>query len=111
MKQKVLPPVLALFPVGDVYVSLCKKKELTLHLARDEGRERYFSCNLMPRKVFSVISPTLNGGSTRGLQDSRNMERAGQPAGHKAERLSRTRPDPSGPQAAPGRRQLTHEAS
>ena len=33
--------VLALFAVGDVYVSLCKKA-LTLHLARGEGRERYF---------------------------------------------------------------------
>ena len=33
--------VLALFAVGDVYVSLCKKA-LTLHLARAEGRERLF---------------------------------------------------------------------
>ena len=42
--------VLALFAVGDVYVSRCKKV-LTLHLARGEGRERYFGCNLMQRKV------------------------------------------------------------
>ena len=27
------------------------KKALTLHLARGEGRERYFGCNLMQRKV------------------------------------------------------------
>ena len=40
------------------------KKPLTLHLARSEGRERYFGCNLMQRKVLAVISPTLNGGST-----------------------------------------------
>ena len=31
--------VLALFTVGDVYASLCKKKALTLHLARSEGHE------------------------------------------------------------------------
>ena len=56
--------MLALFAVGDVYVSLCKKKTLTLHLARGEGRERYFGCNLMQRKILASISPTLNGGST-----------------------------------------------
>ena len=28
------------------------KKSLTLHLARGEGRERYFGCNLMQRKVL-----------------------------------------------------------
>ena len=44
--------VLALFTVGDVYVSLCKKA-LTLHLARGEGHERYFGCNLMQRKVLA----------------------------------------------------------
>ena len=44
--------VLALFAIGDVYVSLCKKA-LTLHLARGEGRERYFGCNLMQRKVLA----------------------------------------------------------
>ena len=27
------------------------KKELTLYLERGEGRERYFGCNLMQRKV------------------------------------------------------------
>ena len=40
------------------------KEALTLHLACSEGRKRYFGCNLMHCKVFSVISPTLNGGST-----------------------------------------------
>ena len=45
--------VLALFAVGDVYVSLCKKKALTLHLAPGEGRERYFGCNLMQRNVLA----------------------------------------------------------
>ena len=43
--------VLALFTVGDVYASLCKKA-LTLHLACSEGRERYLGCNLMHRKVL-----------------------------------------------------------
>ena len=31
----------------------CAKKALTLHLARGEGRERYFGCNLMQRKVLA----------------------------------------------------------
>ena len=53
MKGKSAISVLALFAVGDVYVSLCKKKALTLHLARGEGRERYFGCNLMQRKVLA----------------------------------------------------------
>ena len=30
---------------------------LTLHLARGEGRERYFGCNLMQRKVLMSGSP------------------------------------------------------
>ena len=29
------------------------KKALTLHLARGEGRERYFGCNLMQRRVLA----------------------------------------------------------
>ena len=29
------------------------KKALTIHLARGEGRERYFGCNLMQRKVLA----------------------------------------------------------
>ena len=29
------------------------KKSLTLHLARGEGRECYFGCNLMQRKVLA----------------------------------------------------------
>ena len=29
------------------------KKALTLHLARGEGRERYFGCSLMQRKVLA----------------------------------------------------------
>ena len=29
------------------------KKPLTLYLARGEGRERYFGCNLMQRKVLA----------------------------------------------------------
>ena len=29
------------------------KKALTLHLARGEGRERYFACNLMQRKILA----------------------------------------------------------
>ena len=44
--------VLTLFTVDDVYTSLCKKA-LTLHLARSEGHERYFGCNLMHRNVLA----------------------------------------------------------
>ena len=29
------------------------RKALTLHLARGEGRERYFGCNFMQRKVLA----------------------------------------------------------
>ena len=29
------------------------KESLTLYLARSEGRERYFGCNLMHRKVLA----------------------------------------------------------
>ena len=32
---------------------LFAKKALTLHLARGEGRERYFGCNLMQRNVLA----------------------------------------------------------
>ena len=32
-----------------------------LHLARDEGRERYFGCNLMQRKVVAAAGPVLAG--------------------------------------------------
>ena len=64
--------VLALFAVGDVYVSLCKKA-LTLHLARGEGREHYFGCNLMQRKVLASSHQYFNGGSTRNsTQNSRS---------------------------------------
>ena len=44
--------VLALFTVGNVYASLCKKA-FTLHLSRSEGHERYFGCNLMHRKALA----------------------------------------------------------
>ena len=47
--------VLALFAVGDVYVSHCKKA-LMLNLAHGEGREHYFGCNLVQRKVLDVPS-------------------------------------------------------
>ena len=40
------------------------KKALTLHLARGEGRERYFGCNLMQRKVLALSHQHFNGGST-----------------------------------------------
>ena len=43
---------LALFTVGDVYASFAKEA-LTLHLARSEGHERYFGCNLMHRNVLA----------------------------------------------------------
>ena len=38
------------------------KKELTLHLARGEGRERYFGCNLMQRKVLASSHQHFSGG-------------------------------------------------
>ena len=34
------------------------KAALTLHLARSEGRERYFGCNLMQRKVLRHLTNT-----------------------------------------------------
>ena len=34
------------------------KAVLTLHLARSEGRERYFGCNLMQRKVLRHLTNT-----------------------------------------------------
>ena len=35
------------------------KKALTLHLARSEGHERYFGCNLMHRKVLASFHQHL----------------------------------------------------
>ena len=34
------------------------KEALTLHLARSEGRERYFGCNLMQRNVLRHLTNT-----------------------------------------------------
>ena len=49
------------------------KKPLTLHLARGEGRERYFGCNLMQRKVLASSHQHFHGGSTRNsTQNSRS---------------------------------------
>ena len=46
------------------------KKALTLHLARSEGHERYFGCNLMHRKVLASFhqhlmaeAPALNSSA------------------------------------------------
>ena len=36
-----------------MYTYPFEKKALTLHLARGQGRERYFCCNLMQRKVLA----------------------------------------------------------
>ena len=36
-----------------MYTHPFAKKALTLHLAHSEGHERYFSCNLMHRKVLA----------------------------------------------------------
>ena len=42
-------------------------------LARGEGRERYFGCNLMQRKVLALSHQYFNGGSTRNsTQNSRS---------------------------------------
>ena len=55
------------------------KKELTLHLAHGEGRERYFGCNLMQRKVLAASHQYFNGGSTRNsTQNSRPFHRTGE---------------------------------
>ena len=52
---------------------LFAKKALTLHLARSEGHERYFGCNLMQRKVLASSHQHFNGGSTRNsTQNSRS---------------------------------------
>ena len=40
------------------------KKALTLHLARSEGRERYFGRNLMHCRVLASFHQPLDGGST-----------------------------------------------
>ena len=62
--------VLALFAVGDVYVSICKKSAYALCSA-GQSRERYFGCNLMQRKVLAsshgVVAPLwLRGKSAYG---------------------------------------------
>ena len=44
--------MLALFTVRDVYAFLCKRGAYA-HLARSEGHERYFGCNLMHRNVLA----------------------------------------------------------
>ena len=60
------------------------KKALTLHLPCREGRERYFDCNLMQRKVLAsshqhlmAEAPTVNSASTIGtcqqLWDTREL--------------------------------------
>ena len=45
--------VLALFTVGDMCTHPFAKEALTLHLARSEGHERYFVCNLMHHNVLA----------------------------------------------------------
>ena len=55
--------MLALFAVSDVLRIPLQKEALTLHLARGEGRERYFGCNLMQRKVLASSHQHFNGGS------------------------------------------------
>ena len=53
------------------------KKALTLHLARSEGHERYFSCNLMHRKVLASSHQHLiaeaPGGTCQQLWDTREL--------------------------------------
>ena len=44
------------------------KKALTLHLARGEGRERYFDCNLMQRKVLASSHQHLMAEAPLSLQ-------------------------------------------
>ena len=51
------------------------KKALTLHLARSEGHERYFGCNLMHRKVLASSHQHLMAEApacTRGAHDNEN---------------------------------------
>ena len=54
VRHRVVSParVLALFTVV-MCTHPFAKKALTLHLARSEGHERYFICNLMHRKVLA----------------------------------------------------------
>ena len=42
------------------------KKALTLHLARSEGHERYFGCNLMHRKVLASFHQHLMAEAPHG---------------------------------------------
>ena len=81
--------VLALFTVGNMYASrpvrclrclllvMCThpfaKEALTLHLARSEGHERYFGCNLMHRNVLASSHQHLMAeapGVARGVEVS-----------------------------------------
>ena len=43
------------------------KEALTLHLARSEGHERYFGCNLMHRNVLAVWSKYSNAQRVSSL--------------------------------------------
>ena len=85
----------ALFAVGDVYASLCKKA-LTLHLARSEGHERYFRCNLMHCKVLASFhqhltaeAPTLHRPADSALPRTMSS------TGSKACQLSTINPNDS----------------
>ena len=53
------------------------KKALTLHLARGEGRERYFDCNLMQRKVLASSHQHLMAEAPRwpGSDRVQNLHR------------------------------------
>ena len=45
-----------------------QKKALMLHLARGEGRERYFGCNLMQRKVSASSHQHLMAEAPESLR-------------------------------------------
>ncbi len=57
LPQLSVPPTLSLGCLRCLLLVMCTypfaKKALRLHLARGEGRERYFACNSMQRKVLA----------------------------------------------------------
>ena len=55
------------------------KKALTLHLARSEGHERYFICNLMHRKVLASSHQHLMAEAPIGCKILNTMTALGMP--------------------------------
>ena len=82
------------------------KKELTLHLACGEGRERYFGCNLMQRKVLASSHQHLMVEAPHELAGvdvpTKHVERAAEALGREVaedEKLVVEPPEPNEPLA------------